>query len=137
MHAVFIPYGARPRVEVLLRAMEAELFGLRMWKGKKSKVMGLYGAVRVLPFGAMEFVFPKEYKDKVLTTLNFHRKAPYGISTIALRKMFKCKKPGKFNTDAQFTWDKQFVSIIPVGIREDGEFTDPDGPHKGYTHEAI
>ena len=137
MHAVFIPYGARPKVETFLRAIEAELFGLRMEKDGEVRFIGLYGAVRTLPFGAVEAVFPREHKDKVLTTLNFQHKAPYNISTIAFRKMLKCKKAGKFNTDANYNWDKQNVSIIPIGIREDGEFTDPDGVWAGWTHEAI
>ena len=137
MHAVFIPYGARPCVELFLRAIEAELFGLRMEKDGEVRFIGLYGAVRLLPFGVVEAIFPKEHMDKVLTTLNFHQKAPYNISTIAFRKMLKCKKPGKFNTDENYNWDKQNVSLIPIGIREDGEFTDPDGLWEGWTHEAI
>ena len=137
MHAVFIPYGARPQVEVFLRAIEAELFGLRMEKDGEVRFIGLYGAVRLLPFGVVEAIIPKEHMDKVLTTLNFHQKAPYNISTIAFRKMLKCKKPGKFNTDENYNWDKQNVSLIPIGIREDGEFTDPDGLWEGWTHEAI
>ena len=137
MHAVFIPYGTRPCVELFLRAIEAELFGLRMEKDGKVRFIGLYGAVRLLPFGACEAIFPKEYRDKVLTTLNFQNKAPYGISTVALRKMFKCKKVGKFNTDERYNWNMQNISMIPIGIREDGEFTDPDGDCKGWTHEAI
>lgn len=137
MHAVFIPYGTRPCVELFLRAIEAELFNMKMWKDGVITYMGLYGAVRLLPFGAVEAIFPKEYKDKVLTTLSFQFKAPYNISTIGLRKMFKCKKVKKFNTDEKFNWDRQNVAIIPIGIREDGEMTDPDGDCKGWTHEAI
>lgn len=137
MHAVFIPYGSRHWVENFLRAIEAEYFKFPLYKGKQKKTLGIYGAVRSLPFGAYEVIFPREYKDLVLTTLNFHHKAPYIKTVFALRKMFKCKKVGKFNSDKKYMWDKQWVSIIPIGIREDGEFTDPSGENKGWSHEGL
>ena len=51
--------------------------------------------------------------------------------------MLKLKKPKKFSTAKSFFWIRQNIAIIPIGIREDGEFIEKEGEFKGWTHEAI
>ena len=72
MHAVFIPYGHKRLVETFLRDIEAQKYNLKLTspEGKESSIM-IEGQLRVLPFGFYEHIFPKEYMNEVLTTLNF------------------------------------------------------------------
>ena len=140
MHAVFIPYGMRSHVERFLRDMEAQKMKLPIWKGKEKTYIWIDGQVRQLPFGFYEYVFPKENRDLILTTLDFDKKCPYkldGLKMKLFRKITSCKKVKKFDNSNKFLWIKDFVSIIPVGEREDGEFTDPKGDYKGWTHEGL
>jgi len=139
MHFSFIPYGKRSEVELLLRDMEAQKHMLPMWKGKKKKAIWIQGQVRQMPFGICEYVCPKEDMDMVLNTLITHLDR-YSLGMLKLgmlRKLIKCEKIPEYKTDKNYLWAKQNVNIIPLGMREDSEFTDPDGASKGWTHEAI
>ena len=70
MHFIFIPYGKRDQVELLLREMEAQKHQLRLKKeGKKDKFIWLQGQIRMLPLGIYEYIFPREDLDLVLHTL--------------------------------------------------------------------
>jgi len=136
MHAVFIPYGNREWVERFLRQIESQWFNLLMKKGKEEKNVALKANIRVLPFGAYEVIFPREYKDRVCSTLQFgNDRYDLGLKNSILRRIFKCKKP-KFKQTQPLLWfdeiTEQSVNIIPVGIREDTDIED-----KGWTHEAI
>lgn len=139
MHFVFIPYGKRSEVELLLRDMEAQKHRLKLWKGDKKKEILIQSQIRMLPFGIWEYVFPKEDRDAVLHTLNAKINY-YELSSIKmtfLRKMIKCKQVIDYDEGNYYPWIKDNVSIIALGIREDGEITDLEGLHKGWTHEAI
>jgi hypothetical protein len=134
-----MPYGNRGEVELLLRDMEAQKHKLKLTKDGKEKKIWIQGSVRFLPFGVYEYVFPKEDKDVVLTTLCFNEDR-YSLGKIILgflRRMIKCEKIPEFKTNLKYLWIKDNVNIIPVGIRNDFEITDADGEHKGWTHEAI
>lgn len=151
MHFIFIPYGKRTEVELLVRDMEAQKHKLTCHKeGEKDKVVWIQGQVRVLPFGIMEYVFPKDDLDAVLNTLcyeqypnsdryeleklNFFRFQPLSL----LRKFLKCERlPKEWKKDQKLLWIRDNVMIIPVGIRPDGEIVDSAGLFKGWTHEAI
>lgn len=143
MQAVFIPYGKRSEVELLLTDMEAQKHILTYYKGKKKVGVWIQGQVRLLPMGAMEYVCPKEDIDAVMTTLVFKAKDSLkvynagNLKLAMLRKLYKCKKIPKFDMSKKYLWIKEHVMIIPIGIREDGEMTDPSGDYKGWTHEAI
>lgn len=139
MHAVFMPYGKRSEVELLLRDMEAQKHLLVMRKGKQEKKQWLQGQVRILPFGVIEYIFPKEDKDAVLTTLNFKEKN-FNLGKLKIgfiRKMLKCKKIPKFNEKKHYLWIKTYVTIIPIGIREDKDIVGITALDKGWTHEGI
>jgi len=151
MHAVFIPYGKKEWVDVFLRDIAAQKYNLRITSpdGKEFKDVLMEGQLRVLPGGIYEHIFPKEYKDIVLTTLNFHQKIPYDLDKEIkimgikikpldyLKKFLNIKEPKEFDTKTGLTWIKYFVSIIPLGIKEDNIFTETQGEFKGWTHEAI
>ena len=51
MHAIFMPYGKRAEVELLLRDMEAQKHKLIMTKNGKTKTVWVQGVIRTLPFG--------------------------------------------------------------------------------------
>lgn len=146
MHAVFIPYGKKEWVDIFLRDIMAQKLPIKATTkdGKEFHTI-IECQLRVLPGGMYEFVFPKEYKDLVLTTLDFHKPISYGLDKEIkilgmkfkpldyVKKFLKLEDPGEFKTDNQFPWIKMFVSIIPLGVRYDRELTAEDGT----IHEAI
>lgn len=139
MHFIFFPYGKKSCVDLLISEMSAEKHKLKFWKGEQSKELWIQGQVRQLPFGFYEYIFPKEDMDFVLTTLEAD-KCHYSLSWIkkaGLRMITQCEPIPPFKTDKKLLWVKQDVNIIPIGIRHDGTYTDPDGENEGWTHEAI
>ena len=98
MHFVFIPYGMRSEVELFVRDMEAQKHKLFMTKGKKKQFTWIQGQVRLLPFGIMEYVCPKDDADTVLNTLQFAENR-YDVGAFKLgimRKMIKVEKIPKY-----------------------------------------
>lgn len=145
MHAIFILYGKRSKVERLLRDMEAQKHFLNMRKGKKTQGIWTDGHVRLLPFGVYDYVFPKEDKNLVLTTLGFDKR---GVSTggttfkikfikSIIKKALDLEDIPEFDNKLKYLWARESISIIPLGIREDGDMTETGGEFKGWTHEAI
>jgi hypothetical protein len=145
MHAIFLLYGKRESVELLLRDMAAQKYSWALTKGKKEKTLGIEGQVRLLPFGIYEHIFPREAMDLVLTTLNFHKPKAYeqhkglkwALIFKLLRKILRMDKIPKFKTDRAYWWTKNDVSIIPLGVRYDGDLTEEQGKYKGWKHESI
>ncbi len=144
MHVSFIPYGERGCVERMLRDMEAQKFLMPMTKGKKKQASWIPGQIRDLPFSVKEYVFCKEGLDMVLRTLNANKDVGgYGVGFKklvfpVLRKLLKLKPIPKYEKHGDvFLWGKAFVSIIVLGIREDGEIVGEYIDDKGWTHEAL
>ena len=140
MHVIFMPYGRRQLVEDFLRDMEATPFKHVYTKGDEKKETIIKGAIRVLPFGVYEYIFPKDYLQPVLNSLRNHKNrymVPEYILKI-IRKVLKCKKIPKITTKEAFPWVRNHVNIVPVGIREDiiGEIT-TESEIKGYTAEFL
>jgi len=140
MHFVFMPYGKRSEVELLLRDMEAQKFAYIMKKDDITKTIYVQGAIRTLPFGVYEYIFPKENLDLVCNTLK-ETDNPYrvpGIALMALKKMLRLKKIPESKSDKYYLWIHDNVAIIPLGIREDSELIEPEGTlYAGFTHEAL
>ena len=145
MHISFIPYGERSCVERMLRDMEAQKYLMPMTKGKKKQSVWIPGQIRYLPFGIHEYVFCKESFDMVLRTFKVAEQeiSRYGINFKTpiykfLRKILKMKPVPKYEKKgALFLWNKAFVNIIVIGIREDGEIIGSCIDDLGWTHEAI
>jgi len=143
MHVSFIPYGERGCVERMLRDMEAQKHLMPMTKGKEKRGTWIPGQIRELPFGIKEYVFPKESLDIVLRTLNAADKEVYGVNFKSmaypfLRKFLKLKPVPEYEEKGEiYLWGKMFVSIIVLGIREDGEIVGIYVDDKGWTHEAL
>lgn len=144
MHVSFIAYGERSCVEKLLRDMEAQKHLMPMVKGKKKKGAWIPGQIRELPFGIKEYVFAKDSLDMVLRTLKAcadHGKYGVSFKNLAypfIRKFLKLKPIPKYEEKGDvYLWTKAFVSIIVLGIREDGEITGIYIDDKGWTHEAL
>lgn len=142
MHVSFVPYGERGCVERVLREMEAQKHILPMTKGKKNGTISIGGQIRLLPFGIIEYVFPKESLDMVLRTLG-NNVGEYGINfkrpiMALLRKGLKLKKVPKYEKEGKvYLWNKAFVNFTILGIREDGEIIGDYPDDKGWTHEAL
>jgi len=133
MHAIFIPYGKKSEVELLIRDMEAQKHYLINTDGSGQWIQG---QIRLMPFGVYEYVFPKEDMDSVLYTLDFETDR-YGLGNLKktfLRKFIKCEKIPKYKKEKYYLWIKDNVSIIPIGVRYDEEIFDSI---INKTHEAI
>ena len=143
MHVSFITYGERGCVERTLRDMECQKHLMPMTKGKKKRGAWIPGAIRELPLGVKEYVFPKESLDMVLRTLNGPTNDNYGINfqkviLKTLRKLLKLKPIPKYEKEGDiYLWGKDFVHIIILGIREDGEIIGKYVDDLGWEHEAL
>lgn len=155
MHVIFIPYGKQSEVELLLSEMNAEKFKLKMWKdnangSREVKEVWINGAVRLLPFGVVEYVFPREYLDHVLTALGMfndkedlskmsenYQSVKHNLILAFIRRFLKAEKVPEYDKSAQCIWNKQHVNIIPIGIRRDGDLVGYLELDNGWTHEAI
>ena len=143
MHVSFIAYGERGCVERMLRDMEAQKYLMPMTKGKQKRGAWIPGQIRDLPFGVKEYVFIKENLDMVLRTLCASSRGVYGTNFKSLaypflRKFLKLKPIPKYEEKGEvYLWTKAFVSIIVLGIREDGEIVGIYEDDKGWTHEAL
>lgn len=139
MHFIFMPYGKRDLVEKLLRDMESQIHKFPLWNEKKKRKIWLRGAIRTLPFGLHEYIFPREQMDIVLATLlpTVNRYNLGWIRMAILKKIVRVEKLPPFKTDGKFLWEKEFVNIIPIGIRYDKDIFNKEEPNKGWYHEAI
>ena len=145
MHVIFIPYGIKHAVDTFIKELECQKFPLKLTKeGEPDKVLWIQGSVRLLPFGVIEYVFPRESLDVVLKTLDFdvvqypqHQGIKLQAALLFLRKFLFAKPIPKFKTEQHFLWIKDHVSLIPIGIREDGNLTETAGENAGWSHEAI
>lgn len=142
MHISFIAYGERGCVERMLRDMEAQKHLMPMTKGKKHQGVWLTGQIRELPFGVKEYVFPKESRDMVLRTLGANGHGTYGVNFKRLvypflRKVLKLKPVPKYEDGELYLWGKAHVSLIVLGIREDGEIIGNCSDDNGWNHEAL
>lgn len=138
MHILFIPYGNRRDVEILLRDMEAQKHILPMTKAGKKQGVWINGQIRLLPLGVYEYICPKEDKDRVLTTLDFNLDR-YDLGKLKLsflRTIFRAKKAKDFKTDKRFLWLKENVNIIPIGIKDD-VFNAGSKEFPNWEHEAL
>jgi len=143
MHFSYIAYGARTEVELLMRDMESQKFLMPLHKdGEKDRGVYITGQVRLLPFGVMEYVFPKEYLGIVLNTM-CNNTAPnrYNLPKVfraLFRKALKLQPLPEFQREQRLIWTIENVSILPLGIREDSELSEPkDLGFKGWIHESL
>jgi hypothetical protein len=121
--------------------MEAQKHKLIMHKkGEKDKSIYIQGQVRNLPMGIIEYVFPREDRDIVLTSLKFNlgdRRMPGWFQMKMLRKIAGCYPAPDFKKDRTYLWITEHVFIIPIGIKDDEDLVDDKEGAKGWTHEAI
>lgn len=155
MHLAFIPYGIKNFVDFVIEDFNHKYLPLRIYKeGEKDKFILIQTQIRVLPFGIYELVFPKEYLEEILSALKVKpeeeqgeyiarlNKSFMGIKPIDyLRKFLKLEPIPKYeevnHPNFPMPEYKKFVSIIPIGIREDKEIEEPTGLYEGWKHEAI
>jgi hypothetical protein len=146
MHAVVMIYGDWLFIQEWIQAWRHTYLPMIMTKKDcDSLKQNMACAVRQLPFGIIEIVFPKENADLVLTSLRFHKDPPYkldkkilGINPLKeIKKYLSIEDVGKFDSSKKLIFPDYDVSIIPIGVRYDGELTEKDGPYEGYTHEAL
>lgn len=149
MHAVFIAYGRVNWVEVFLDDVKAQKLPYKFTKeGEEDKFLISQVGFRLLPFGFYDVSFPKEYKDIMLTGLDFHKKNQerYRVPEIILkqiRKVLHVEEAKDFDTSQAIPFIKGMdlnhrdVAIIPIGIRDDEYIVDDQGETKGWRHEGI
>lgn len=138
-------YGDWLMCQEWVQAWRHKYFPLVMKKDKEEVVQNVAVGVRLMPFGFIELIFPKEYQDVVLTSLNFHQPAPYnlnknvlGFNPLSLLKRFlKIEDSPKFDTSKRIIFPKYDVSIIPIGVRYDADIVENSGEFVGFTHEGL
>jgi len=99
-----------------------------------------------------ELVFPKEFMNEVFSALKIDDEIQYsselkkkflGITPIKIiRKMLRLKPIPEYkkvnHPNFPMPEYKMFVPIIPLGIREDVDITEPKGSKfEGWKHEGI
>ena len=156
MHAVFIPYGHEYWTQWFLMQLMSQKLTLRVYNKETGEEKHIFVdcQLRRLPGGIYEFVFPKEHKDVVFSSLDFdkvghgsfdpEKEINFGLIKIKpidyLRKFLKIEyvDPASIKKEGILPWRREFVSIIPLGMREDGEIqVKGDGDLGGWWHEAI
>jgi len=158
MHFVFATRGINHQVELWKNFMQAQMFTYQRenlkvcqcgiekekhptkeCKDFKPKIEHniVQGALR--PIQLWEYVFPKEHKDMVLTSLNVEptgKVHPFAatFNSMALRKAMGLKKV-KYTPTKEFRYMfRDGVALYPIGIKEDviGEWKDI-----GYRQEML
>jgi len=140
MHVTFIPYGNKDCVDLLIRDMQCQKFPLPWTKGEEKGILTMAGNLRLLPFGVVDYVFPHEYLDVVLKTLEggAHDYTYHGwkfkSAITMLRKALCLEKIPEYKKDKKLPWQIDNVNCIILGIkRDDINWKDPNGS----IHEAI
>ncbi len=132
---MFIPYGKRSEVEILLRDMEAQKHLLICRKGKKTKKIWMQSQIRLLPFGVHEYICPEEDLHIVLSTLDCGDRYNIGKWKLTfLRKVLGYEKIPEPKKTKKYLWITENVNIVLLGIKKDAmDLKEPDG----WVHEAI
>lgn len=146
MHAIFIAYGMRDKVEFFLGELEHLKLPLTARKDGKEVKTPVQCSLRILPGGFYDFVFPREHMAALLTALKFHEKSFYNIDKEyglfgfkvcplkELRKFLHLEPEiPEFKTDNKIALFTDWISIIPIGIKYDRNLTE----ESGWTHEAL
>ena len=155
MHFAFIPYGIKNMVDFCIDSFNHRFLPLRIYKeGEEDKFILIQAQIRVLPFGIYELIFPENMKDEVFSAFRVKHsqegeyigrlnKRIMGIKPIdLLRKALRLEPMPDYKEVNYPSFPmpeyKKFVSIIPIGVRYDGEITEPSGrPYEGWKHEGI
>ena len=149
MHAIFLLYGKYELVNQLIRDITAQKFPIRFYKeGEPDRIFWIDCQLRLLPFGFYDFIFPKEFMNEVLTTLNFQDKTRvydldfdksyFGFKPFKIIKDFlQVEEIPKFNTNAKMPWMTKNVTIVSLGVKYDSEIEETQGPEAGFKHERL
>jgi len=148
MHAVFIPYGIKNNIDMFLNDLNYSKLPLKIWKGDEEKYILMQTQIRVLPFGFVEFVFPREYKNQVLTALRFKKGEKYGKRDLnksimgikplnLIRKVLDLEPIPEFEEKEGFPLLDLQMGLIPIGVRYDKDIVEKSGEWAGWSHEGI
>lgn len=159
MHAIFMVYGMKRWVDMFLNELSAAKLPITLHRknpetGKEETIKAIWEcALRELPFGLYEFIFPKEHEQSVLKGLGFdepgHTDFPidkeFNLGIIKVKPMEYLKKylriddiPDLKKDSGKYPFSKFYVSVIPLGVRyEQGEITLKEGEFKGWSLEAL
>ena len=143
MHFFFLTRGSKTHVDEVVKFLETRTVGLPFIdKDGKKGVQPLAGMLQ--PIQLWSYVFPEEYLDTVLNSLNCdNEKRKRWVNnkkmkalTAGLRLMMGAEPLPKVKGNKKFLMPEnalQFVSVIPIGIKKDGYGTFENGS----THELI
>lgn len=150
-----MPYGHDYWLQWFLMQLRSQKLSFRCYNKEtgEEKNIVIDCQLRILPGGIYELIFPKEHKDVILASLdfgsipsgNYDINKEFSILGIKikpidyLRKFLSITevKPEEINTKETMAWRRDWVAIIPIGIREDGEIQETQGLLKDWWHEAI
>lgn len=145
MHAFFMTRGIKQDVDLVVKFLETRTFLLPFTDMKTGleKFQPIQGNLQ--PIQLWSYVFPEYERDKVLTSLKFdeeNRKRwtsdlKMKAAVEGLRLMLGAKKIPSFSKEQRMLMPLAAlnnVSIIPIGIKEDGVMPDS---HDDTVHESL
>ena len=130
MDVFFISRGMNEQVDKWKKYMETWMMPLPYKQNGEEKNIWYQGNLK--PIQLWSYTFPRAQKDFVLSTLAFADKTSnigwLNKYTYPLRKLLKCEPIGEFKkVDPRYV-AKEFVQLLPIGIREDLQDKEfPDG----------
>ena len=133
MEVFFMSRGMNEQVEKWKKYLETWMLPLPYTdKDGKNKVIGYQ--LNLKPIQLWGLTFPYQQRDFVLSTLGFADETSnigwlHGSPQLAiLRKLLKAKPIGPYNKVDPKYIGKEFVQLMPIGLREDErEHKFPDG----------
>jgi hypothetical protein len=136
MELYFLASGVKHELDYFENQMQFMHFNLPFKTADgKEMIQPLYGLLA--PIQLYKFVFPKEYLDEVLKTLDLPNEGNYlsqfDAQAFALRKILRADKIPKPKADVQpRRFHRGNIAIKGIGIKPDEEVT-----MNGMTHEGI
>lgn len=124
MEVFFISRGMNEQVEKWKKHMETLYLPLPI-KDKDGKVVNIGYQCNLKPIQLWGYTFPREQQDLVLSSLNMADETSnigwlHNLThTTLLRKALKCEPIPKFNKVTPKYLGKEFVQLMPIGIKED------------------
>ena len=130
MHAYGLIRGIKHEVDRFITELQGKYVPYEVKEGAAGIPKGTYYAqIHVRPIQLYEFVFPREQKDIVLTTIfgmengaTQHKKHKKWI--YALRKMLGVEPFPVYDNKLTLPISRQHMEVIGVGVKDDYDFAD-------------
>lgn len=126
MHLIIATRGNKESVDLLIKELSSKYLSLPFRDKKTGEIVNVQNPVHVRPMQVWDIVFPKEYKDIILTTL-FKKDKNIGVDNPMAKRLYKWvlkflpfqKVPEDWDTSKFLTVENQDIEIVGLGMKED------------------